>query len=206
MQTQSVPPIVQPLPTPHAPSNDGDVEGHPAIAHLSLLFEPKDSICITFIHAIKKSSNGEAIIENHCLPIEMAASERAIARMQARNDEGYNVYVAMNPVQSGADHRRKELAGQPRNAFMEVDEHGAEVFGAVKQSVASGEIPQPTVILQSSPGKYQFIWKINPADFTLEKVEALNQGLVLKFGADPASTDYLRLLRMPGFKNLKPLL
>lgn len=173
------------------------------IDHLNVLFDPDDRICLTFIHSFKKTSNGAAVTENFCIPLKKAITKTSIARMQLRNDEGFNVYVAMNPLLPGADRRRKELAGDPRTVFMEVDENGDKVLSSVRTSVANGEIPKPTVILRSSPGKYQFMWRIDSSDFTLDKVEAVNESLVSKFGADPASTDRLRVFRVPALRNMK---
>jgi hypothetical protein len=165
--------------------------------HLQTLFEPDDRICLTFI---KRSAK---IADNLCVPLVTAITKTTITEIQARNQAGEDVYVAMNPILPGANDRQKVSAGTPRNVFMEVDDEGDKVLAAVRSSVAVGEIPEPSVILCSSPGKYQFIWRINADEFALPKVESLNEALVQKFGADPACTDFLRLLRVPNFTNHK---
>jgi hypothetical protein len=169
--------------------------------HFSLLFDPTDQVCVTFIPSAKATLAGKNI-ENFCGPLSKVTTRTGVARLQVRNDD-CNAYIAMNPLAAGAKNRRKELAGAPRNVFMEVDENGDAVLAAVRISVAKGEIPRPTVILKSSPGKYQFVWRINTDRFTMEKVERINDALVRKFGADPACTDCLRLFRIPALRNLK---
>jgi hypothetical protein len=169
--------------------------------HISGLFQPEDLLCFTFIHRTKKTSNGQSVTENVFVPFTEAITAASTARLQARNDEDWNVYVACNPVI--AKSRRKDVAGSPRTVFMECDEDGESVLAQVRASVGAGEIPPPTVIMRSSPAKYQFIWRIVSTDFTMEEVEAVNEALVSKFGADPASTDRLRVFRVPGLRNLK---
>lgn len=167
------------------------------VDHLSVLFEPDDRICITFI---KRSAK---IAENVCISLAKAATKTGVARLQVHNEAGADIYIAMNPLLPDANQRLKELAGTPRNVFMEVDDEGDKVLAAVRASVTAGEIPDPSVILCSSPSKYQFIWHINPEEFTADKIEAVNEALVQKFGGDPACTDHLRLFRIPGLRNLK---
>jgi len=176
---------------------------HQALSFLSSLYEPNDWICLTFIHCTKKTNAGASVVENFFLPLSDAISNAAIARMQARSKAGWNLYVAMNPMAPGAIRRKKEFAGPPKNIFAEVDEDGDTVLDTVRASAASGEIPPPSVITQSSPGKYQFVWRINTDEFTLEKVEIFNKALISKFGADPACSDQLRVFRLPGFANSK---
>ena len=168
--------------------------------HWSLLFEPGDNVCIGFIHSTEKTANGQPVIDNVCT--EKPLTKAAVSKLVKRN-ESENVFVAMNPLQPGTKNRRKDCAGAPRNVFAECDENGEQVLAALREFVEVGTIPPPTIILQSSPGKYQFAWRIISEEFTLEKVEALNARLVELLGADPACTDYLRYLRIPGWANLK---
>lgn len=63
------------------------------------------------------------------------------------------------------------------------------------------EVPKPNYVLNTSPGKYQVIWKMEGA--SPEEAESLQQAMAEQFGTDPAATDSTRVLRLPGFVNRK---
>ena len=107
----------------------------------------------------------------------------------------------MAAFQPGATKRIKPNIANVDRCFIEADENGPEVLAAVRASVAAKEIPPPTVIVESSPGKYQFIWATE--GFTIATQVAMNRTLQQKFQTDAASTDCARVLRLPGFRNLK---
>ena len=60
----------------------------------------------------------------------------------------------------------------------------------------------PTVAVESSPGRYQALWKLNrrlkPSD-----TEKINQALSYKLGADKGGWDLTQVLRIPGTRNFK---
>ena len=57
------------------------------------------------------------------------------------------------------------------------------------------------MILSTSPGKYQVLWRVEGFDFDTQEI-TLKQ-LAMAFGGDPACTDCNRVLRIPGFLNRK---
>jgi hypothetical protein len=64
-------------------------------------------------------------------------------------------------------------------------------------------VPPPSAIVETSPGKNQVYWFLSEAAFDLSLVEQIEDGLAAVLGADPAATDRARVLRLPGFPNLK---
>jgi len=62
-------------------------------------------------------------------------------------------------------------------------------------------VPPPTFVLETSPDKFQVIWKVD--DINPEQAEALLHALAHQFEGDPAATDSTRVLRLPGFANKK---
>ncbi|TWI02474.1 hypothetical protein LPJ38_09530 [Bradyrhizobium daqingense] len=61
---------------------------------------------------------------------------------------------------------------------------------------------EPHVIVETSPGKHQCIFVIEPTDdFTATK--RMTQRLAKAYGGDPSVCDVARVLRMPGFKHQK---
>ena len=63
------------------------------------------------------------------------------------------------------------------------------------------DLPEPNYLVNSSPGKWQVVWKVE--GFQQEEAERLMRHLVRELGADPAATDSSRVLRLPGYTNHK---
>jgi hypothetical protein len=169
--------------------------------YIKLLFKPKDLINIVLIN------NKTGQIKNEFLFAEEAAALKSQKRYRYYNAKGYSVYVGMNPIkipQSGklSDARRtKENIAEIRHIYVEIDHNGKENIARIQKAVEKKEVPQPNFILESSPNKYQVVWKVE----VITKVEAekYNHFLVKKFGGDSAATDCSRVLRVTGFRNKK---
>src|SRR5205823_908961 len=65
----------------------------------------------------------------------------------------------------------------------------------------SGLVPQPNYVLETSPEKYQVVWKVE--GIGQEQAETLQRAMAREFGGDPAATDATRVLRLPNFVNRK---
>ena len=94
--------------------------------------------------------------------------------------------------------RTKDNVAEVKRLYVDADKDGAQ---AVENILKSGKVPQPTVVLESSPGKFQLIW--NATGLTREIAEPLMSALAQEFHTDPAVADTARVLRIPGFRNLK---
>jgi hypothetical protein len=75
------------------------------------------------------------------------------------------------------------------------------LFGDIDGGDLDG-LPQPTVVLLSSPGRRQAFWKLHRAT-TREVATDLNRRLAAKGGADMSGWDSTQVLRMPGLPNHK---
>jgi RepB DNA-primase from phage plasmid len=76
--------------------------------------------------------------------------------------------------------------------------NGPEALKAIQNSQ---EVPTPSFVLDTSPGKHQVVWKVEGV--TPQEAEDLQQRMAHEFGADIAATDASRVLRLPGFANRK---
>lgn len=112
--------------------------------------------------------------------------------------ESCDLYVSVNPLQAAARGRTKADIAEVRHAFLDVDHEGEVVRGCLGSHAT---IPPPMVVVDSSPGKLQAIWRVVGA--SADDVEAIQRGLVGEFGGDPAATDVTRVCRLPGFLNWK---
>jgi RepB DNA-primase from phage plasmid len=173
---------------------------HPAITYLEAIFEPDDLLCLTFIHGTKTYASGGAVTENKFVPMSAITIDGGIRRLTKRN-EAEHIYVSMAPFKPGSENRTKGNIAEVRHVFMDADVNGDAVLASVRVSVEAGEIPPPTVVVQSSPGKYQFVWNVSGFDIPLQ--EALNRTLQKKFNTDAQAVDAARVLRIPGFRNIK---
>jgi hypothetical protein len=163
---------------------------NPSTEFLQALFEPNDRICAAVLSG-KQFQTSFAKCEEAC-------TDEFQAKLQAKNQSGMNVYITMNPILEGHDRRRKDDIGEIRTVYLDIDTDGKAKLAAIN---ASKEVPEPTFVLESSPGKYQVIWSIR--GINKDQQEHLLKSLITKFGGDPAASDCCRVLRIPGFVNAK---
>ena len=114
------------------------------------------------------------------------------------NHAGANVYVAANPLRPGSRKRTKESIASVRHLYIDIDTDGDARLAAL---LASDAVPTPNVILSTSPGKHQVLWRVDGFDFAHQ--EQTLKLLTIAFGGDRACTDCNRVLRIPGFLNRK---
>lgn len=118
--------------------------------------------------------------------------------LQSKNQSGFDVYIGMNALREEAYSRTKQDIQTIRHVYLDLDYEGEMALAAIQKS---DEVPKPNYVLNTSPGKFQVVWKIEGA--SPEEAESLQQAMAEQFGADPAATDSTRVLRLPGFVNKK---
>jgi hypothetical protein len=171
-----------------------------ALLYLTTLFEKSDIICLTFIHGTKTYAGGGAVTENVFIPLSKVITPSGLARLAKRN-KSEHVFVSMATFKPDSANRTKNNIEKAAHLFLDADENGDAVLDAVRSSVGEGDIPAPTVVVQSSPGRYQIIWNVEGLD--VPRAEAMNRTLAKKFGTDEQVVDAARVLRIAGFKNIK---
>ena len=130
--------------------------------------------------------------------LEQALAPTYLRWLAHENHGGANVYVAANPLRPGSRKRTKESIASVRHLYIDIDTDGDARLAAL---LASDAVPTPTVILSTSTGKYQVLWRVDGFDFARQ--EQTLKLLTIAFGGDPACTDCNRVLRIPGFLNRK---
>jgi hypothetical protein len=159
---------------------------------LTRSFVPSDTIAV-----LLRSSDGNRTTQR-VVRLEQALAPRYLGWLAHENANGANVYVAANPLRFGSSRRTKESIAEVRHLYIDIDADGE---ARVATLLASDSVPQPTVILATSPNKYQILWRVDGFDF--ERQETTLKLLALAFGGDSACTDCNRVLRIPGFLNCK---
>ncbi len=115
--------------------------------------------------------------------------EQAARWVDQESRNGREVYHCAHLV---TRQERKKASAAPMMALY-VDGDGAKV---------PEDIPQPTMTVESSPGREQFYWKLK-YPISPELGEHLNQQLAYAMGADKSGWDLTQLLRPPGTSNHK---
>jgi len=118
--------------------------------------------------------------------------------LKSKNQSGFDIYIGMNALREGACSRTKQDIQTIRHVYLDIDYEGEMALAAIQKS---DEVPKPNYVLNTSPGKYQVIWKMEGA--SPEEAESLQQAMAEQFGTDPAATDSTRVLRLPDFVNKK---
>jgi hypothetical protein len=159
---------------------------------LTRCFLPGDTVAI-LLRKEKPASTTQRIVR-----LEQVISPRYLAWLRYENHNGANVYVAANPLCPGSRKRTKDCIAEVRHLYIDIDVDGKNRIAALRESE---NVPVPTVILSTSPDKYQVLWRVEGFDF--DQQEGTLKLLAIAFGGDSACTDRNRVLRVPGFRNCK---
>ena len=163
-----------------------------ALEFLTRCFRPEETIAL-LLRREKPPTTAQRIVR-----LEQAIAPRYLAWLAYQNHTGANVYVAANPLHSGSRKRTKDSIAEVRHLYLDIDEDGDNRLAALR---ASKDVPVPSIVLSTSPNKYQVIWRVEGFDF--DQQEATLKLLAITFGGDSACTDRNRVLRVPGFRNCK---
>ena len=155
-------------------------------------FKPSDRIAVLVLNR----NLGETT--QRITTAQKAASPEFQAWLRYKNANGADIYVGMNPLKQDASTRTKDDIETIRHLYVDLDHDGSAALEGIKNSDL---VPQPNYALNTSPDKFQVVWKVEGV--TLEEAEALQHAMVREFGGDPAATDSTRVLRLPGFANKK---
>jgi hypothetical protein len=155
-------------------------------------FAPDDRLAVVLIH--KRTG---AVLQRLATAERIAAADFQ-SWLRLKNAGQNEVYISMNALHADARGRTKADIDVIRHLYLDFDERGTE---AVENLLKRPDLPQPNYLLNSSPDKWQVVWKVE--GFAKDQAENLQRGLAREAGADPAATDCSRVMRLPGFYNHK---
>ena len=155
-------------------------------------FRPDDRLAVVIIdkqthRTVQRISTADRI-----------ASPEFQAWLRHENASRREIYIGMNSLKEGCHTRTKADIAEIRHVYLDFDDNGT---AALKALVQRDDIPEPNYVLNTSPDRYQVVWKVE--GFQSEEAERLMRHLVRESGADPAATDSSRVLRVPGFVSYK---
>ena len=144
---------------------------------LTRCFAPSETIALL----LRRESAASTL--QRIVPLDRALAPRYLGWLAHQNTEGFNIYVAANPLRSGSRRRTKENIAAIRHLYIDIDVNGEARLAALR---ASDLVPTPTAILSTSSGKYQVLWRVEGCDF--DGHEATLKLIAIAFGGDPACT------------------
>jgi hypothetical protein len=159
---------------------------------LQTCFRPDDWVAVF----MKNYQNGR--VAQHIGPLSWAMSDHVQARLHLMNARGFNVYCSVNPIAPGRPSRTRDAIKAIRHVFLEADHDGPAVLARV---VERGDLPMPSYVLTSSPGRLHIFWRVTGFDTRL--VETLQKQLARELGTDVAATPVTQTTRLAGFYNTK---
>jgi hypothetical protein len=177
------------------PSLEQKPDGQHAITpeeYIRQNFEPTDRLAVVAI------DRKEGKVLQRVATAEAVASPKYQAWLRHQNAQSSDIYISQNSLRESATGRTKAEIAAIRHVYLDLDNDGPKALAAIESST---QVPKPSYVISSSPGKYQVIWKVK--GISQEHAEALQRKMVQEFGADPAATDSARVLRVPGFFNKK---
>lgn len=198
--------LQQPVTAEPAVATVADDRPHPAIAYLKSLFCDGDHIFFFLVHSTRKhpDKKGNLVADVKLLPLmplKEAATDATMALLTQHENDGWNIFICMNPFPEGTATRTERFVKTIRNLFIESDGKEGNTLALLEDAVAKNIVPLPDSVLVSSPGKYHIRWGVE--GIPPEEAKPLLESLTNLLGADPAAKDLHRVLRMPGFRNLK---
>jgi RepB DNA-primase from phage plasmid len=156
-------------------------------------FQPSDRIAV-LVRSAKRGETVQRISTAHKI-----GTTQFQEWIRYKNEkDGCDIYIGMNTLKQAAFTRTKDDILAVRHLYVDLDHDGSTSLSLIEKSTL---VPAPNYILNTSPNKYQAIWKVE--DIDLPEAEALLHALAREFDGDRAATDAARVLRLPGFMNKK---
>ena len=169
-----------------------------ASAYIRANFEPQDRLAVVLI---QQEGEEKGRVVQKFWSAAMAAAPKTQAWLRYRNAHGWDVYASANPLRPGARGRHKEDVLEARWLYLDADRDGDATLARIDGDAESGRIPQPTAVVNTSPGRYQVLWRIRGTETA--RAEDMLRRLAHYYGTDRAATDCTRVLRLPGFRSRK---
>lgn len=125
------------------------------------------------------------------------AVDRWLRFLAYQNAAGLGVYVTPCPLHTGARRRARESIEAVTSLWLDLDRDAGSALAQVTR-----RLPAPTLVVRTSPGRLQVLWRLSSA-LSVDEGESVLRGLASAFSGDRAATDASRVLRLPGFVNSK---
>lgn len=160
-----------------------------AARFLRAAFEPDDWIAVL----MKAADTGR--VTQRVAPVQAVLSPPWSGWLRMMNHR-CNVYVSVNALTPGSRERTAGAVAAVRHLFLDIDHEAARILPAIER-----ELPAPSFVVQTSPGRYQVLWRVRSCPVI--EAERIQKHLARSLGTDTAATSAAQTLRLPGFLNRK---
>lgn len=123
-------------------------------------------------------------------PLYNVELRAALPTLKALNKTGSDIFFTVN-IADGVGRRYENI------------EYARTIYADYDEGVPSSWTLEPSIIVESSPGKAQAYWPLAFIEAPDERWHAAERGVVWATGADRNVCDAARVLRVPGFVNHK---
>ena len=194
----------------HRPQIDDSDQYHDFYNYVSTIGRPGDTLCFVAIEHNLDGIRKDEVVVNEFVSFEEALTRASFEELtRANNTPSKNprntmssIYLAMNTFPKELIGKRvgrtQENVVEVRALQADVDANGDATMEAIKSSAS---LPRPSIVVESSPGKFQGIWLVD--GFQKEEAKPLMQAMAAQFNTDSAVADIARVMRVPGFVNRK---
>jgi hypothetical protein len=158
---------------------------HPAVDFASVIFAPEDLIEIRMLPSGKREW--------------VKASELAnlTEALTSHNLDGQNIYFGANPRARGGSSARD--VARYNSLFVDFDNVSMDY---ARRIISEAALPVPTAEILSGHGVH-FYWRLEEPIEDAETWASYQRGMIAACGSDPKIKDAPRVMRLPGFLNVK---
>lgn len=154
-----------------------------------ILFAPEDRMALVFLRGRQ--------VQQQVSRATVLPRMEFLKYLRHRNAQGWNLFGMANPLRSDATGRTKSDVIEARSLYLDIDQETSEVLQRLHD-----ELPPPNLVIRTSPGRRQVIWRL-AEPLSVAEAERTLRSLALAYKTDRAATDAARVLRLPGFVNHK---
>ena len=128
------------------------MQNNTAADYIRANFQPEDRLAIVLI---QKSCG---TVTQRISTADRIASEDGQTWLHHVNSERKtDVYISMNVLSPDAHGRTKADVAEIRHVYLDIDKDARSVIRELRNRT---DVPTPNHIIESSPGKYQAIWRV----------------------------------------------
>jgi len=133
-------------------------------------------------------------------------SERVLRFLSYKNANGFSIYMSINTLKPEAKSRKKEdFREKQRRIYIDLDSKklsSSALIHKVFELMRLYGLPNPTRILRTSRGNYQFFWYLDK-EVEYSTLEEIMRKINYELDVDKTQ-DVARVFRLPYFYNRKP--
>ena len=161
----------------------------------SLLFEPEDVVEIRCLGAGKP-------VKRWTLAKDLP---ELYSELHALNAQGYNIYFGANP-RKGFGLSGDDNVLLARCLFCDFDHiepgDGCGMLEFIEMDIFCAGLPQPTLAIQSGHGIHTY-WRLDEPIEDMAQWTSIQEAMIKTLGSDPVIKNPERIMRLPGFLNVK---